>query len=172
MRLVPPAKNLARASPPTCLMAAAGSCARTYVKISMLSLSLLGILDGGHDVGVGATSAEVAAHLLPNVGVGVSMSLVQYADGGTNLPGCAVAALACAALDKRLLHRVQCLAVRQALDGCDLRAGVHDRQREAGVNAPAVHQDGAGAALPVIAALLTACQTQVFAERVKQRYAG
>ena len=68
-----------------------------------------------------------------------------------------------------VLHRVQLVAVGQAFDGRDLGAGVHDGEGEAGVNAPAVDQDGAGAALAVVAALLGAGQAQVLAQGVEQR---
>jgi hypothetical protein len=56
----------------------------------------------------------------------------------------------------------------QAFDGGDLGALVHDGQRQAGVDALAVHQHGAGAALPVVAALLGAGQVQVLAQGVEQ----
>ena len=49
------------------------------------------------------------------------------------------------------------------------RALVRDRQREAGVRAPAVEQDRARAALPVVAALLGAGQVEVLAQQVEQR---
>ena len=46
-----------------------------------------------------------------------------------------------------------------------------DRQRQAGEDAPAVDEDGAGAALAVVAALLGAGQAEMLAQRVEQRRA-
>ena len=60
----------------------------------------------------------------------------------------------------------------QALDGGDAIARMHDRQRETGVDAPAVHQHRAGAALAVVATFLGARQLQVLAQCVEQRGAG
>src|SRR6202023_3224248 len=57
---------------------------------------------------------------------------------------------------RRRLHRVEILAAREALDGRDLAPLVLDGEREAGVDALAVHQHGAGAALAHVAALLGA----------------
>ena len=51
----------------------------------------------------------------------------------------------------------------------DLGAVVRDREREAGVDAAAVEQDRAGAALAVVAALLRAGQPEVLAQQVQQR---
>ena len=60
---------------------------------------------------------------------------------------------------------------RQALDGGDLVPVVHHREGQAGVDAPAVDQHRAGAALAVVAALLGAGQAEVLAQRVEQRHA-
>jgi hypothetical protein len=49
---------------------------------------------------------------------------------------------------------------------------MHDGERQAGIDAPAVDDDRAGAALAVVAALLGAGQVQVLAQRVEQRGAG
>jgi len=57
----------------------------------------------------------------------------------------------------------------QPFDGYDLVTFVHDREREAGVDPAAVEQHRAGAALPVVAALLGTRQVEMFAQRVEQR---
>ena len=44
-----------------------------------------------------------------------------------------------------------------------------DGEREAGIDAPAVDQDGAGAALAAVAALLGAGQVEALAQEVEQR---
>ena len=62
--------------------------------------------------------------------------------------------------------------VGQALDGRDLAAVVSSGQGQARVDAPAVDQHGAGAALAVVAALLGAGQAELLAQGVEQRGAG
>src|SRR6266404_3845254 len=120
-------------------MAAAGSSALTYVKSSM-SIPFVaspdgsrvgvprgpGLLDGGHDVRVGSATAEVAAHLFADLGVGVGVPFAEEPDAGADLPGGAVAALEGVVLDERLLQRVQPVSLGQAFDRRDLDAGVHD----------------------------------------------
>ena len=48
---------------------------------------------------------------------------------------------------------------------------MHDRERQAGNDAPAVQQDGAGAAGAQVAALLGAGEIEVLAQDVEQRLA-
>jgi hypothetical protein len=74
-------------------------------------------------------------------------------------------------VDERTLHGVQLLAARQALDGHHI-APVRPRgQDQAPVHSAAVKQDGAGAALAVVAALLGARQIEVLAQQIQQRHA-
>ncbi|CAM5461448.1 hypothetical protein SCALM49S_03841 [Streptomyces californicus] len=75
-------------------------------------------------------------------------------DGGADLAGRAVAALVAVEVEERLLDRVQFVALGHAFDGGDLAPLGGDREGEAGDGAPLVHQDGAGSALPLVAALL------------------
>ena len=58
--------------------------------------------------------------------------------------------------------------VGQALDGGDLAAVVHDGEGQAGIDALAVHQHRAGAALAAVAAFLGAGQVGDFAQGVEQ----
>ena len=51
-----------------------------------------------------------------------------------------------------------------------LGAILHDCQRQAGIDAAVIDQHRAGAALPVIAALLGAGEIEMVAQRVQQRY--
>ena len=87
-------------------------------------------------------------------------------------PGRAVAALIAVVLHEGGLHRMQVVRRAQALDGGDLVALVHHRERQAGVDPPAVDDHRAGAALAVVAALLGAGEMQVLAQRIEQRGAG
>src|SRR5262249_3551857 len=71
--------------------------------------------------------------------------------------------------DERGLHGMQRLTARDAFDRHDLGAVVAQRQREAGIDPPSVDQDGAGAALAAIAALLGAGEMQALAQEIEQR---
>jgi hypothetical protein len=80
----------------------------------------------------------------------------------------AVTALEAVAIHEGLLHRVRLLRAAEPFDRDDLAAVVHHRQGQAGIDALAVHQHGAGAALAAVAALLGAGQVQHFAQGVEQ----
>ena len=72
-------------------------------------------------------------------------------------------------IDEGLLQRMQFAVARQALDGGYLGAFLHHRQRQAGIDPPPVDQNGARAALSVVAALLGAGQVEMVAQCVQQR---
>src|SRR3954465_12232385 len=63
---------------------------------------------------------------------------------------------------------MQFVALRKTFDRCDLIACVHDRKTETGINPAPVHEDGARAALTVIAALLRTGELQMFAQCVEE----
>ncbi len=72
-------------------------------------------------------------------------------------------------VDERLLERMQVVAIGcQPLDGDDLGVLVRDGQGQAAIDAPAVEQDGAGSALPVVAALLGAGEAEPLAQGIQQ----
>src|SRR5258708_6834041 len=80
-----------------------------------------------------------------------------------DLPGRAIAALERVMVDERLLQRMQLSVGCEAFDRGDLGAIVHDRKRQARIDAPSVNQYGAGAALALIAAFLRAGQVEALA---------
>jgi hypothetical protein len=94
--------------------------------------------------------------------------LVEKRDRRHDLAGRAVAALEGVAFDESALHWMEPLAVRQPLDCGDLVVLVGDRKREAGKGSATVDVHRAGAALPVVAALLAARQAEMVAQHVKQ----
>ena len=71
--------------------------------------------------------------------------------------------------DEGLLQRMQRAALRQALDGRDMRAVLHDSQRQARIDPPAIDQNRARAALAVVAAFLGSGQIEIESQGVKQR---
>jgi hypothetical protein len=98
--------------------------------------------------------------------------LGQDGNGRANLAGRAIPALESVMAHEGGLHRMEVVAFRQAFDGGDVIAGVHHRQRQAAVDALAVDDDRARAALPLVASLLGAGEREPLAKRIKQRGAG
>jgi hypothetical protein len=72
-------------------------------------------------------------------------------------------------LEECRLDRVKLPVRGETLGRDDLGAVVRDSEREAAVYPPALEQDGAGATLPVVAALLRAGDREVLAQEVEQR---
>jgi hypothetical protein len=102
---------------------------------------------------------------------GAGFHLGDAGDGGADLARGAVTALEGVVLDEGGLDGRQLSALRDAFDGRDLRALVHDRQGQAGIDAAAVDEDGAGAALATVAAFLGAGQAEYFTQGVEQGHA-
>jgi hypothetical protein len=67
---------------------------------------------------------------------------------------------------------MQVVAVGQALHGRDVGPIARDGQGQAGVRPAPVDEDGARAALAVVAALLGPGQPQALPQQVEQRHAG
>ena len=87
---------------------------------------------------------------------GVVFVLFQEGNGGADLARGAVAALKTVVLEEGGLDGVKIIAVREAFDGGDFGSIDGDGEGEAGVDAAAVDEDGAGSALAVVAAFLAA----------------
>src|SRR6266516_425092 len=128
--------------------------------------------------------AEIAAHALSDlivvegdvIGVQIgahrtrpaSFGLAQHTDRRANLSRRAVAALKCVVRDERPLEGVQGLAICKPLDGDDLGVLVRDGECEAAIHTTTIEQDGTGAALTVVAALLGTGESETFAQRVQE----
>jgi len=97
--------------------------------------------------------------------------LVEHRDRRADLSRGAEAALITVVLHECGLHRMEMLRRAQAFDRRDLGALVRDRQCKARDGAPSVDEDGAGAALAVIASLLRTGQAEVLAHEVEERRA-
>ncbi len=140
-------------------------------------MRLLGDLSDRRDnIGIGGAAAQIAAHALADLLVvqgdvrsrqiiahragPTGLGLAQHADRRANLSRGTVAALKRVMRDERLLEGMQVVAIgRQPLDGDDLGVLVRDGEGQAAIDASAIEQDGAGSALPMIAALLGAGDT-------------
>src|SRR5580658_1834443 len=88
--------------------------------------------------------------------------------GGADLAWCAVAALETVVSKEGGLGGAEIVGCAEALDGGDLGALRGDGEGKAGVDAAAIHEDGAGAALAVIATFLAAGEVEVLAEDVEE----
>src|ERR1041385_2503845 len=120
------------------------------------------------DFHVAGAAAEIAGESFADVGLGRGGVAFEEADGGEHHARRADAALRAAALDHRLLHGVEALAVGDAFDRGDPRALDLRDGDEATVDQLAVHDDGARAALALAAALLRPRKFQPLAQRVEQ----
>ena len=69
---------------------------------------------------------------------------------------------------KCLLHRGQNFALRETLDGRDLVTFCGGGKQKTAVHAPAVNQNRARSALPVVATLLCSRQVQRLTQSIKQ----
>ena len=98
--------------------------------------------------------------------------LFEEGGGGADLAGGAVAALEGVVLEEGGLDGAEGFAVGEAFDGGDVGAGGGYGEGEAGVDAAAVNDDGAGSALSVVAAFFAAGEVEVLAECVEERGAG
>jgi len=67
----------------------------------------LSLPNGGDDIWVRSAPADVAAHIFPDHGVGVSVVFTHTSNGGKNLSWRAIAALEGVILDEGLLHGMQ-----------------------------------------------------------------
>ena len=70
------------------------------------------------------------------------------------------------------LHWMEIAVFFKTLDGRDLIARMHHGERQAAVDALSVDDDGAGAALSLVAALLRTGQAEMLTQGIEQRYAG
>ena len=155
-RLVPPAMNLAlgiarRGG------RGRGRCRRALVgerSHALISCRAVHFGDGLDDVRVRAAAADVAAHafadfrlrgaawvrveILASHGSARSLDFLQHRHRGADLSRRAIPTLEAVVLDERRLHGMHLLRRAQALDGGDASPWMHDRQRQTGIDAPAV----------------------------------
>src|SRR5438132_13888843 len=147
-----------------------------------------GVAHRGDDVDIGAAAANVSGYALADLLVGqrrrslhvevgghgagnAALRFLEEGDARQDLAGRAVSALERVALEERRLDGTQA-RFREPLDAHDTCSLEGRGEGEAGIDAPAVDEDRAGAALAAIAALLGSGQVQSLAQRVEQRRAG
>src|SRR5689334_15081677 len=133
-----------------------------------LPLRVADLPDGGLDVRVRRTAADVATHELSYGLVCAGVAFLDQRHGGHDLTRRAVAALEGVVLDEGALHGMQLAARGQALDSGDLAALARDGQRKAGQDRPAGYPYRARAAGSLVASLFRAGQVQVITQRVQQ----
>src|SRR5215470_15556560 len=140
--------------------------------------------DGGNDVGVSGAPADVAAHPFGDFGMGQGRRgrdlrrriagpagplFGEERDGGADLAGRAVPALEPVMAHESGLHRMESALFGQALDGGDLVAIMHYRERQTAIDALSIDDDRAGAALSLVAALLRTGQREMLSQSIEQR---
>src|SRR5579872_368892 len=128
----------------------------------------LHLSDGGEDVRVCSATAEIAAHRLANLIVGLRVTLGDQSNCRDDLTRRAKAALKRVVLDERALYRVQRAIQSDAFYCRDLVIAMHQRERQARQHAATVDEHGARTALARIAAFLCSGQAYALAKRIQQ----
>jgi hypothetical protein len=121
------------------------------------------LLDSRDNVRVSAASADVSAHQFAYFIGSPCLSFCDKARRRANLPGSAVTALKRVVIDECLLQWMKGSVDSKALNGRDLGAVFHNRERQTGVDPPSLDQNGTRTALAVIAAFLCAGQLEAIA---------
>src|SRR5438093_815588 len=134
-------------------------------------LPVRGVLYGVDDVLVAGAAAEVARETLADLALRWRRVVLQQRHGRHDHPRRAEPALQPVLFPEAFLQRMQATVGREALDRGDRRAVGLDRKDGAGLRAPAVDENGAGAALTGVAPDVRPRQTQVFAEEVNKEHA-
>src|SRR5208337_1129824 len=98
-------------------------------------------------------------------------ALLDQTDRAHDLAWRAEAALESVVRDEGGLHRMEPVALGEALDGDDLRAVEAQRECQTRIDPLPVHEHGAGAALPTVAALLGSGQAEALAQEIEERCA-
>jgi hypothetical protein len=97
------------------------------------------------------------------------VDFIEDRNGRTYLSRSAVPALESIMFYECGLHRMQDLGTPQSFNRRYSIAFVHDRKREARIDAPAIYKNRARTALAMIASLLGPGQMDVLAQRIQER---
>src|SRR4051794_22384917 len=124
------------------------------------------------DVRIGATAADVAAHVLADFLAGASPSLLDQCGRGHDLPRRAVAALEGIVFDESRLNGTEPAILGQAFDCGDRAAVLHDSQQKTGVHPPPVDQHRAGPTLAMVTAFFRSGQTEIETQKIEQARPG
>jgi hypothetical protein len=125
------------------------------------------------DPGIGPAPAEVSAHAFTHpLRVVTGLPFPNQTKRAHDLARRAEPALEAVVSNESRLQRMKLIATGDALDGQDVGAVMADRQSEARIDPPAVHQDRARAALASVTSLFGSRQVQALAQKVEQGDAG
>jgi hypothetical protein len=144
------------------------------------------VFDGGHDVGVRTTPAQIPAHALADLLVGqrrrndrlayvardvaghTRAGLVKETHRRQDLTRCAKTALKRIALEKGRLNRVEATVLRQPFDREDIPTRARDREREARQHTMPIDNHDARATGALVASLLGARQLEGVPQRIQK----
>src|SRR3974377_78696 len=134
--------------------------------------ALSGVAHSGHDARIGPAAADVSLHGLPDLCIAWIRARAEKFNRRHDHAGGAVAALKRLFAEKCLLHRVQCVTLRESLDGRYVLSHGNRQRRHARSYGFAFQQDRARSALSFTAAVLGSGQLQFVAEYPKQGLCG
>src|SRR6185437_11080055 len=128
-----------------------------------------GVHHGAENLVVARAAAQIAGQPIPGFFLGRIGVAVEQRLGGDDKAGGAEPALKRGMLEEFLLHRVERIAVGDALDRRDRPPLGLDREHQARAGDVAVDDDGAGAAIARAAAFLAAGQPELVAQHIEHR---
>src|SRR6187402_3809739 len=110
----------------------------------------------------------MGGHITRHVTGDSPLQLGNHSNRRTDLAGRAISALEAVIFNEGVLERMQVILTGESLNCGDLATVVLRSQSQAGEDAFAVDQKGAGAARPLIAAFFRTVQVKVLPEQVEQ----
>ena len=99
------------------------------------------LLNGCHDVRIGAAAADVSIHALLDVFIAGSTWLLQQSDSRHNLSGGAVAALKTIMLDESSLRGMEMIGLAESFDGGDMIVAYASRRMRGRSSLGAINVD-------------------------------
>ena len=122
--------------------------------------------NGGNDIGVRGTPAEVATHILADVRGVVGVAFFHTCHSRRDLAGGAITALKSVIFDEGLLHWMKLAIARKPFDGRNRAALRCDCQCQARENAPSINLNRASTTLAMIAAFFRPGKLKVLTEQI------
>jgi hypothetical protein len=123
------------------------------------------------DPAIGPASAEISAHAFAHAfGIVTGLPFLDQSDRAHDLAWCTESALETIVADEGGLDGIERVAVGKAFDRQNFRAVIAERERQAGIDSPAIDEDRARAALAAIAAFLGSGQVETLAQQVEKRH--
>src|SRR5665213_94669 len=170
--VMPPASSLASSPLPACAAASATLFALWYAKLYIASALRHGFgagFDRLDDVVIAGAAAEIALEPFADFRLGRLLVVLHQIERAHHHAGGAEAALQSVMLAEGRLHRMQLVALSDALDGDDVGAVALHGEDGAALDAVAIDRDDAAAALAGVAADMRAGEGEIFPQELDEQ---